>query len=161
MKWWLPCALSLDWRAPFFYIPADTKFRACTLITCGSYHYIPKNWNVKTIFFISQNRFLIIQNQFSDITNSTLTPKNRSDFVISQNQFSQMIFWYQKITMILWDQKFYFVISQNRICDTTKSKFVISQISFWYHKIEFVIKKIEFVVSQNRGFIVKRRLILF
>ena len=61
---------------------------------------------------------------------------------------------YHKIVMILWYHKFYFVISQNRICDIKiSSLFVISQNRFfditnsiyWYHKIDLVILKIPMI----------------
>ena len=70
----------------FFYILTDTKFRACTFIIIGSYHYSKElkgkndSWYHTIDFFISQNhndlilqnQFSITQNQFFDITNSIL-----------------------------------------------------------------------------------------
>ena len=67
----------------FFYVPADTKFRASALIIFGSYHYSKElkgkndSWYLRIALFISQNhndhnQFLITQNQFFDITNSIL-----------------------------------------------------------------------------------------
>ena len=59
----------------FFYIPADSKFRACALIIIGSYHYSKElkgkndSWYHTIDLFISQNQFSIAQNQVFDITN--------------------------------------------------------------------------------------------
>ena len=116
----------------FFYIPADTKFRACALIIFGSYHYSKElkgkndSWYHTIDLFISQNHndfyhkinfwqhkiiFLILQIRFSDI-------KNHNDFVISKNLLCDII----KSNM--WCHKFEFLILQNQ---------------FWYHKINFAI----------------------
>ena len=73
--------------------------------------------------------------------------------------------------MILWYHKFYFVISQNRICDIKiSSLFVISQNRFfditnsiyWYHKIDLVISKnpYDLVISHNRILISKIDLVI-
>ena len=43
----------------FFYIPADTKFRACALIIIGSYHFFQRTERQKR-FLISHNRFIYI-----------------------------------------------------------------------------------------------------
>ena len=62
----------------FFYIPADTKFRACALIIFWELSLFQRTERQKR-FLISHNRFiyiaksewfLISQNQFFDITNS-------------------------------------------------------------------------------------------
>ena len=56
-EWWLRCST----YAIFFYIPADTKFRACTLIIFVSYHYSKElkgkndSWYHTIDLFISQN----------------------------------------------------------------------------------------------------------
>ena len=91
----------------FFYIPADTKFKARASIIFGSYHYSKEmkgkndSWyhiinrfiyiTKPKWFLMSQIQYMITQNQFFDITNS---------FV-----------WYKKITMIFWYRKIYCVIS--------------------------------------------------
>ena len=82
--------LDVNWRTPFFYFPADTKFRASALIICSSYHY--------RFFDITKSIFLISQNQFFDITKS--------------------IFYYHKIIFLISQIRFC-DITQNRYFDIT------------------------------------------
>ena len=53
-----------------------------------------------------------------------------------------------------------FFISINRFCDITKY-FLISQIIFWIHKVEFMISNNRICDIKNSDFIVKRRLIVW
>ena len=94
---------------------------------------------------------------------------HKFDFVIYKNHndfcdIKKSIVWYYKIE---------YVLSQIRSFDTTKSFFDITKLILRYHKITNYllmsqnricdIKRLEFVISHNRGliFIAKRRLIIF
>ena len=129
----------------FFYIPADTKFRAWALIICGSYHCSKElkgkndSWYHTIDLFISQNH---------------------NDFYITKSIFDNIksIFWYHKFNFggikkiqwfwdiknsVVWYHKIEYVMSQIRFFDNTKSIFDItkSKIICWCHKIGFVISK--------------------
>ena len=111
----------------FFYIPADTKFRAWALTIFFFFFFwaiiIPK---AKTILDITHSIYLyhkIIM--IFDITKSIFDNK-KINFFISQIRFCDRPL--KKITMILWYQKIEVVMSQIRFFDTTKSIFDITKL---------------------------------
>ena len=106
-----------------------------------------------TLCYQKINLIFCMKNRFCDTyiykkkKKKTVISKNLHDLVISQIRFFDIIksiFLYKTFWLIWWYHKIIYVISKNRICDITKSRwFLISK-----HLFCDITKYVEFLVDE-------------